>query len=66
MTHATITTPPWEIRTLVGLQSGRFKGYTVERIHNPYTPQARAETLERGRVYRTKDDAIEAIAKATT
>lgn len=61
-----ITTPPWEIRTLAGLHSGRVTGYTVERIHNPRTPQARAETLERGRVYRTKADAIEAIAKATT
>ena len=61
-----ITTPPWEIRTLVGLQSGRFKGYTVERIHNPCTPQARAEVLDCGRVYRTQADAVAAIAKTNT
>lgn len=58
------TNPPWEIRTLAGLHSGRITGYTVERIHSPRTPQARAETLERGRIYRTKADAVAAIAKA--
>lgn len=58
-------TPPWEIRTLVGLNSGRITGYTVERIHNPCTRDARAETLDRGRVYRTEAQARAAIAKAT-
>ena len=65
MTDKTISNPPWEIRTLVGLQSGRFKGYTVQRIHDSYTPQARVEMMDRGRVYPTEGDALEAIAKAT-
>lgn len=58
-------TPPWEIRTLMCLHSGRFIGYTVQRIHNPSTPQARAELMERGRVYPTEGDALDAIARAT-
>lgn len=62
----TTVNPPWEIRTLVVLPSGRFVGYTVERIHNPHTPQARAEVMDHGRVYRTQTDALDAIARATT
>lgn len=58
-------TPPWEIRTMVGFHSGRVTGYTVERIHNPYTRDARAETLDRGRVYPTEEQARAAIAKAS-
>jgi len=63
MTNAT-TNPPWVIRTLADLRSGRITGYAVERIHNPYTRQARAESLDR-RIYRTHADAAAAIAKAT-
>jgi len=57
------TIPLWEIRTLADLRSGRITGYAVERIHNPGTRQARAETLDRGRIYRTQADAAAAIAK---
>ena len=63
MTNA-ITNPAWEIRTLADLRSGRITGYVVERIHNPGTCEARAETLDR-RIYRTHADAAKAIAKAT-
>jgi hypothetical protein len=64
MTNATTNNPPWEIRTQMSLHTGRFVGYTVQRIHNPYTPQARAEILENGRVFETESDAMDAIARA--
>ena len=65
MTPNTNTSPePWEIRTQMCLNTGRFVGYTVQRIHNPYTPQARAEIMENGRVYQTESDALDAIARA--
>ncbi len=56
--------PPWEVRVVRGFESGRISGYTVERIHNPGTPDAKAEALERGRVFRTEAEARAAIAKA--
>ena len=64
MDSKTINDAPWEIRTQMSLHTGRFVGYTVQRIHNPYTPQARAEIMENGRVYPTEGDAINAIARA--
>lgn len=62
------TTPAsteWKIAPMVGFRSGRVTGYTVERIHHPYTRFARAEALERGRVFSTHAEAQAAIARAT-
>lgn len=58
-------TTQWEIRRMVGFYSNRPTGYTVERIHNPYTEKAKVEFLEPGRIFRTEADARAAIAKAT-
>ena len=58
-------TTPWEVRTLYAGFTGRIAGYDVQRVHNPYTQQARVEYLERGKVFRTEQQARAAIAKAT-
>lgn len=61
------TTPvtDWLISPLVGFRTGRPSGFSVYRIHAPYTDAARVEPLERGRIYRTEADARAAIARAT-
>ena len=64
MTAPTVT--DWTIRPMVGFRSGRVTGYTVERIHHPYTRFARAEPLERGRIFRTHAEAQAALARVTT
>lgn len=59
--------PPWEIRPLVGLLSGKTTGFMVERIHNPFTQDAKVETLKVDgcNLWSTKNAAQAAIAKAT-
>ena len=57
-------TTPWEVRTVYAGFTTRIAGYDVQRVHNPYTHQARVEYLERGKVFRTEQQAREAIAKA--
>ena len=59
------TPEPWQVHALHSAFSGRVAGYDVQRIHNPYTQQARIEYLERGKVFRTEQQARAAIAKAT-
>ncbi len=63
MTTPTVT--DWKISPMVGFRSGRVTGYTVERIHHPYTRFARAESLENGRIFPTHTEARAALARAT-
>lgn len=40
-----MATPPWKIRPMLDFSSARPAGFTVERVHNPFTDQARVEIL---------------------
>jgi len=60
-----LTVTDWKISPTVGFRSGRVIGYTVERIHHPYTRFARAEELENGRIFPTHAAAQAALARAT-
>jgi hypothetical protein len=61
------TPVPWEVRPMVGIHSGKVTGYTVERIHSPYTQEARAEVLrvDGVNIWKSEKEAYAAIAKAT-
>lgn len=59
------TVTDWIIAPMIGFTTGRPVGFSVHRIHAPYTDTARVEHLNKGRVYRTESDARAAIAEAT-
>ena len=40
-----MATPPWQIKPMVAFGSGRPAGFTVERVYNPSTSDARVEIL---------------------
>lgn len=53
----------WQIKPLVSFGTNRVAGYSVERVHNPYTEKARIESLGTS-IYHTEAAARAAIAKA--
>jgi len=61
-------TPEWQVKAMSDFSTGRPCGFTVQRVHNPYTDRAKVEVLRTsdGRnFFRTEAAARDAIAETT-